>query len=217
MRETCEIIRALLPYYADGEVSEGEAGMIREHVAGCAECRREAAEWAALGRIVSEGLRAEEPFGADELEAAVQRVHEARPLWRAAPTPVRFWRSWAPVAGLAALALVIAFAASDLLRFSFADAGVLLRDETAALVSVPGELATDVPRDYQALRRSARSWPQRTAEGLGAQWDRGMALSQAVTRRVGPVPLAACALLLLAANFALVREARSSHGRLQRG
>jgi len=215
MRETCERIRALLPHYADGEVSHGDAGMIREHVAACAECRREAAEWAALDRIVSRGLRAEDPVGAEELEAVVQRVRQVRPLWRAAPAPVRFWRSWAPAAGLAALALVIASVAGDLLKLNLADAGALLRDETAALVSVPGELATDVPRDYQALRRSARSWPQRTAAGLGTQWDRGMALSQAVTRRVGPVPLAACALLLLAANFALVREARSSHGRLQ--
>jgi anti-sigma factor RsiW len=217
MKRLCDRVKALLPYHADGEVSEADARAIREHLSGCAECRQAAAEWRALNRIVDEGLRLEEPVSADEVEAAIRAVHQAKPLWQAAPAPVRFWRSWSPVAGLAALALIIAIAGLNLPQLSLAGASAAIRDETAALALAPGELATQVPHDYQALRRSARFWPEQTVDALVSQWSRGAQLSQALTRRVGVVPLAACALLLLAANFAFARQVRSAHGRLQRG
>jgi anti-sigma factor RsiW len=217
MTQACDRVRALLPHHADGELSEADARAIREHLTGCAECREAAAEWMALNRIVDEGLRLAEPVPADEVDAVIRRLRQARPIWQAAPAPVRFWRSWAPVAGLAALALVIAAVGSSLPPPSLADAGAAIRDQTTALVLGPGEFAGGVPQDYQALRRSARSWPEEAAEALVGQWNRGTQLSQAVTRRVGVLPLAACALLLLAANFAFAREVRSVHGRLQGG
>jgi hypothetical protein len=217
MQPTCDRVRALLPYYADGEVGEAEAAILREHIAECAECRREADRWTALNRIVDRGLRVEEPVPAGEVEEAVRRVREAKPVWQVAPTPVRFWRSWAPMAGLAVLAIAIALVGVNRPPLELADARAMVRDETAALVRAPAQLAAGVPRDYEALRRSARLWPQQTVASLAEQWERGAALSQAVTRRVGPAPLAACALLLLAANFAFAREVRGSHGRLQGG
>jgi hypothetical protein len=213
----CERVQALLPHYADGEVGAGEARLIREHIAACARCRREAAEWAALNRILGEGLRASEPVSADEIEAAVLRVREVRPIWRVAPTPVRLWRRWAPVAGLAAAAVLVALASANSPWLDLNDAGATIRDETAALALAPAELAADVPRDYRDLRRSIGSWPQQAVNDLAERWSRGAVLSQAVTRRVGTAPLAACAVLLLAANFAFARGVRSSHGRLQEG
>lgn len=217
MTQACDRVRALLPHHADGELSEADARVIREHLAGCAECRKAAAEWTALNRIVDEGLRRAEPAPADEVDAAIRRLRQARPIWQAAPAPVRFWRSWAPIAGLAALALMIAAVGFSLPQPSLVDAGAAIRDQTTALVLGPGEFASGVPQDYQALRRSVRSWPQEAVEALVGQWSRGTQLSQTVTSRVGVLPLAACALLLLAANFAFAREARSLHGRLQRG
>jgi hypothetical protein len=216
MRQPCDRVRALLPHHADGEVSEAEARAIREHLAACAACRRAAAEWRALNRIVDEGLQAEASVSEAEVEAAIRRVRQARPMWQAAPAPVRFWRSWAPVAGLAALAVVLALVGMRSSGLSLPSAAAV-REETAAFVVAPGELATELPDDYKALRHSAGSWPEQAIEALGSQWTRGTQLSQAVTRRIGVLPLVACALLLLAANFVLAREVRGTRGTLQRG
>jgi anti-sigma factor RsiW len=217
MREPCDRVRALLPHYADGEVSEAETELVRAHLADCRACRREAAEWAALNRVVERELTARGAVPQSEVEAAIRKVREARPAWRVAPAPVRFWRSWTPAVALAAVAVLIAVIGAELPGLKLTEAGAMIRDEAAALAVGPRELAADVPRDYHALGRSVRSWPQQALDGLAEQWDRGTAVSQAIAGRVGTAPLAACALLLLAANFAFVRGVRSSHGRLQRG
>jgi predicted anti-sigma-YlaC factor YlaD len=203
---TCKEIRELLPLFVDGALGEAESRSVRDHLGGCRECRREADRWAALDRVVAAGLTFEEPTAAADVEAVVQRLREVRPAWQAAPTPVRFWRNWAPAAALAGVAVILAVA-------GLYSPGV---DLSAARSRIGAEAAA-VPDDFVALNEAARSWPGQAREAALEQANQGAALAEAVLRWVGPAPLVACAVLLLAINLVCARSARLPRQRLQRG
>jgi len=214
---TCEHIRDLLPAYADDGLGADEAQAVRVHLRACAACRLEAARWAALDRLLTEGLTAPEPVSQAEVEAAVQRVHETRPAWQAAPVPVRFWRSWLPAAAVAAAAILLAVLGSYAPEADVARAKGALIDEAARLASDPRELAAVRPGELVAVGTEAREWPGRLALDAAYQWDAGLSLAQSLGRRVGLAPLAVCVVLLLAANLMIARRVRETPRSLQGG
>ena len=189
----CDAIREMLLDHADGGLPTAEAGEVERHLSACASCRREADEWAALDRVLAQGLRADGPVSDAEIEAAVARVREAKPAWRLAPVPVRFWRSWAPTVALAAAV------GADVCEI------------------YPTDIAQIVPTDIDALRESVSALPESTVAGVTREWDQGATWSQTLGHRIGLLPLAAGAVLLLFINLAFAKSVRGSLRPLQGG
>lgn len=74
----CEIVRDLLPLYVDGVASEESAGLIREHVAGCDQCR------CLLERMTAPVEAAPAEDGGLRNALRQQRHRAARKTWLAA-------------------------------------------------------------------------------------------------------------------------------------
>jgi len=206
--DPCDTIRDLLPAHVDGALHPGEAEAVDTHLAGCAACRRERERWVSLNRLLDQHLAAEEPVTSAEVEAVVQRVRAERPAWRVAPTPVRFWRAWLPAAALAAAALVLVLIGGYAPEVRLADAKGALLDQAAAMAQGSRTLPQSAPEEAVAFYADAVEWPGQAAAGAVRGWDSSQAFTQALVRRVGLAPLAACLLLLLAANLMVARGAR---------
>ena len=217
MKTMCEDIRELLPVYVDEAASEAEQRRVVEHLAECAQCRREAERWAALDRLVAASLSEEEPAAAEEVEATAARVRAVRPGWAIAPTPVRFWRSWLPTGALAAAAVIIVLVALYSPWLNLSATPSMIHEHVAALASEPTELAASVSDDVTALQDTLRTWPQQAQSALTEWWSQGAALAQEALRHTGSAPLAVCMVLLLLANVAFARSAVISRAQLQEG
>lgn len=207
--ELCETIRDLIPEYVDGEACAADADLVRAHLRACAGCRREAAEWRALGRLVDEGLAAVESVSEAEVEAAVARVSQERPLWQAAPAPLRFWRSWAPMAAMGTAAVLLVL----LVNYTpgVASAGPMLRDWAFSLIaSYPTDLPDVAVSDVIALGETVRALPDSTAGRVAQEWTRGVTFTEVLATRIGVLPLAAVAFVLFLANVAFVRAVRGT-------
>ena len=95
---TCDETRKILHEYVDGELDGAAAAAVKGHIAGCAACRKEAAELEALGRA----LAAVKPLRAPAL--AVERT---KGLVRAEAARAQRRQVWARGALVAAAALVL--------------------------------------------------------------------------------------------------------------
>lgn len=217
IRESCEHIQDLLPAYLEEALGADERRAVGEHLAGCRACRLEAESWARLDGLLDEHLAAVEPVEEAEVEALVQRLREERPVWRIAPEPVRFWRSWAPAAAFAVAAVLLALVGSYTPGLDLAVAKQTVLDEAAAMAASSRELPRAAPEEAVALYADAATWPREAAEGARRQWGEGLGLVQALTRRVGLAPLATCVMLLLAANLMVARGVRGTPRSLQGG
>ncbi|HJN16889.1 MAG TPA: zf-HC2 domain-containing protein [Armatimonadota bacterium] len=214
----CDAIREMLPDHADGGLPTAEAGEVERHLSACASCRREADEWAALDRVLAQGLRADGPVSDAEIEAAVARVREAKPAWRLAPVPVRFWRSWAPTVALAAAAAVLMAVFGVVPGDTWAEAKQIVTTHATSIIhSYPTDIAQIVPTDIDALRESVSALPESTVAGVTREWDQGATWSQTLGHRIGLLPLAAGAVLLLFINLAFAKSVRGSLRPLQGG
>jgi len=216
-RRTCDEIRDLLPFCADGALSEGDEARVREHLEVCEECRLEAEGWSALGRVLARGLVGEEPASAATVEEALRRVHEVRPAWRVAPAPVRFWRAWTPAGALALTAAAMVLVGLHSPWVDLHQARAAVQAEAAAVVSETVGIGAIVPSDVSALPETVRSWPQDVRHEVTERWDDGAVLAQSVLSRTGPVPLVAGALLLFVVNVVLAKGAIGPRRRLQEG
>ena len=96
----CKEIQGLLGRYVDGELGEGDAARVREHIETCDEC----AEDARLMELEAELLR-----GALAPEGVPEHIGEKvmRRLWR----PPMFRSRWVPVAAAACVVLALGIAA----------------------------------------------------------------------------------------------------------
>jgi len=214
---TCEHIQDLLPAYVDEALSADDARAVRAHLADCAACRVEAERWARLDGLLDEHLSGAEPVPSADVESVIGRLHQERPVWRVAPAPVRFWRSWMPAATVAAAAVLLVLAGLYTPGVSLASAKDALLDEAASVAAESRELPYAAPEQAIALYEDARSLPKHAALGASRQWDAGLNLAQALTRRVGLAPLATCVLLLFAANVVVARGVRGRPRSLQGG
>jgi anti-sigma factor RsiW len=206
--DTCDAIRDLLPAHVDGALDAATAETVGAHLAECAACRREREQWVSLNRLLDEHLATAEPVPSAEVEAVVQRVRAEKPAWRVAPTPVRFWRAWLPVAALGATALVLVLIGAYAPGLHWASAKGVLLDQAAAVAQESRALPQSAPEGAIALYADAREWPGQAAAGAARGWDDGRVFAQSLVRRVGLAPLATCLLLLLAANLMVARGAR---------
>jgi len=206
--DPCDYIRDLVPAHVDGALDASEAEAVSAHLAGCVACRRERDQWVALNQLLDEHLAAAEPVSSAEIETVVQRVREQRPAWRVAPTPVRFWRAWLPAAALGTAALLLTLAGAYTPGLELADAKSVLLDQAVTMAEQSRTLPQSAPEEAVALYSDAKEWPKQATAGAVHGWDEGREFMQALARRVGPVPLAACLFLLLAANLIVARGAR---------
>jgi len=214
---TCEHIEDLLPAYVDHALSADDARAVRAHLADCAACRVEAERWARLDGLLDEHLPVAQPVPSPDVEGLIQRLHRERPVWRVAPAPVRFWRTWMPAAGVAAAAVLLALAGLYAPGVNLDDAKEALLDEAMAVAADSRQLPQVAPEQAMALYEDARSLPKHAALGASRQWDASLSLAQALTRRVGFAPLATCVLLLFAANVMVARGVRGRPRSLQGG
>ncbi len=207
MNRACGDIRDLLPLFVDGALGPADDRRLREHVAACADCRREAERWAALDRLVAQGLAGEAAASDGEIEAVLRRVHETRPVWQVAPAPMRFWRSWAPLGalGLAAVALTLLGLYSPWPHLTGAPAA--LRNDLAAVVTEATDLVAAVPNDVSGVPQAVRAWPHEIRHDALDGWDQAAALAQSALGWTGPAPFVICLLLVLAVNLAFARRA----------
>ncbi len=209
--QACERIQEMLPDFVDDGLTPADAAQIDRHLLGCDACRREADEWAALDRILDAGLGVTEPVSELDVEAAVARVREVKPAWRLAPAPMRFWRSWTPTAALAAAAIVLMAGFEFVPGETWAEAKQLVADQATSIINAyPTDIAEVVPTDINSIRDSVSALPEATVAGVTRGWDQGVTWSQLLSHRIGLLPLAAGAVLLLLVNLALVKSVRGS-------
>ncbi len=64
--DTCMPFRDLLPAYGTGHLDAAERDLVERHLAGCARCRGEAAQWQAIGGALAETYRAIPPAPAQD-------------------------------------------------------------------------------------------------------------------------------------------------------
>jgi anti-sigma factor RsiW len=146
----CADYQELLNQYVDGEMMPEEAEVVRDHLAGCADCAREHAALTATSHQLKEALvRHTAP---DVLKARIRSaIGQADAFASPAPVAGRRMR-WSP-AGLAAAGLVIA-ALSSALTFAAARQGAPSRSPRDDLLAshirslMPGHL-TDVASTNQ--------------------------------------------------------------------
>ncbi len=96
MDKICVLTRELLPLYAENACSSAVAGVIEEHLSGCAECR---AQWNAL--------RAPLPGESAATDAAANALAPAAPFVRVWRRALRRAVAWVLVAALAVTALFL--------------------------------------------------------------------------------------------------------------
>jgi predicted anti-sigma-YlaC factor YlaD len=206
MDRYCRETRERLPEFADGAIGEVDRLRLTAHLEACATCRQELRRWEALNHLLDAGLRTEEPVTPDGVEEAIARVHQARPVWRVAPAPLRFWRTWTPAATLALAAAILAAVGW---RTPWNDLGLsreLLRQPAQAFAAGPADLA-DLAHEVTALGGTVRSLPAAAETEFREQWDEGTSRAQALVSWAGPVPIAVAVLMLLVMNVAFARGA----------
>lgn len=97
----CEKYEQAMSAYADGELSSEESRALKEHLAGCADCRSKAQAW----QQTSQALREVPAVTAQRWEALWERVEEKG---RREATSWQMWKSvWRAAAVTAAAAAVL--------------------------------------------------------------------------------------------------------------
>ena len=69
----CNIVRDLLPLYADGETSEETSEMIKEHLSGCEDCRRAWHHYAKIPHSL-DGASSEGKYGKYHYSEVARRI-----------------------------------------------------------------------------------------------------------------------------------------------
>lgn len=134
-----------------GALEPGEAAELERHLAGCEECRTEL-EWLRPAvRLLPESVERVEPPRElraslmEQVRSEAETAHTAKPTRADALTRSRGWRSWGlrPLAGMAALALVVAGVAAYAIGNGSSDGGGTTTVVAGKSPSVTAEMVRD--------------------------------------------------------------------------
>jgi anti-sigma factor RsiW len=106
MTWTCDTIQERIPDLVTGDVSDADRAAMEAHIAGCAACQAEQAEWESLTGTVHTAL--EEKIASIDFDAIQERVQAEIPD-RPESGNVHEFRRWSGVVGMAAAVLLAVF------------------------------------------------------------------------------------------------------------
>ncbi|MGQ9730909.1 MAG: anti-sigma factor family protein [Candidatus Zipacnadales bacterium] len=210
-RQPCQRFEHLLPLYVDEALTEGETSAVRAHLRECPVCHAEVERWRALNRVLTKGLRVCESVSEAETKAAIMKVHMVKPIWRIVPSPVRFWRSWMPVATVLVGAALLTTLILQVPAVIWDHTQTLFREEAATYGAEARDLPEIMPTEFVNLTKTVRTLPHTVLEEITEQWERSGAFSRSITARTGRGLLLGCALVLFAANVLLAGKMRVAH------
>jgi len=202
----CEQWAEEVVLYGEGELPPERAAAVRAHLEACSVCRREAAAWQALDRVLDRALKPAENAPPGFPGAVVHALRDLEPEWARRHVCARLGarRAWPLAVALAVAALLLPLRWEAVPWHRVQAWGGAAEGEVRAAAQETAALVAETPA---ALRTTYADWPGSIAseaamllDSLRSTWTEG-------SGGRGSALAAVLLLLLLAANGKLARDA----------